>query len=315
MFKIVLYDESHKAEWDKFVSGSKNGTFLFMRSYMDYHSDRFADHSLMCFHKGNVYAVLPANRTGDTLISHQGLTYGGLVTDSRATAADVCELMAQINSFLFSCGIRHVVYKAMPWIYHTIPAEEDLYALTKVCGAKLSGRDISSTIILPDAIRLSQLRRRGVHKAMRAGIEVRQSNDLEAFWNILDANLESKYNVRPVHSLAELRLLQSRFPDEIALWMAYRGDEPLGGTLLFITKQTIHTQYISASPEGKRLGALDLLFDTLIHKEWPGMKYFDFGRSTEDQGRYLNANLIFQKEGFGGRGACYDTYEWTITEK
>ena len=41
---------------------SKNGTFLFLRAYMDYHSDRFHDHSLM-FHneKGKLIAVLPAN--------------------------------------------------------------------------------------------------------------------------------------------------------------------------------------------------------------------------------------------------------------
>ena len=35
---------------------------------------------------------------------------------------------------------------------------------------------------------------------------------------------------------------------------------------------------------------------------------FDFGVSTEQRGSYLNEGLIFQKEGFGGRAICYDTY-------
>ena len=26
--------------------------------------------------------------------------------------------------------------------------------------------------------------------------------------------------------------------------------------------------------------------------------------------RFLTKTLIFQKEGFGGRGVCYDCYEW-----
>ena len=26
----------------------------------------------------------------------------------------------------------------------------------------------------------------------------------------------------------------------------------------------------------------------------------------------LHDSLIYQKEGFGGRAVCYDTYEWTL---
>ena len=44
---IVRYTAEQKTVWDSFVATSKNGTFLFMRDYMDYHADRFADHSLM----------------------------------------------------------------------------------------------------------------------------------------------------------------------------------------------------------------------------------------------------------------------------
>ena len=73
-------------EWNQFVRASKNGTFLFDRRFMDYHSDRFSDHSLMCYREGRLYALLPANEKGDTLVSHGGLTYDGLVTDSRCSA-------------------------------------------------------------------------------------------------------------------------------------------------------------------------------------------------------------------------------------
>lgn len=310
MFEISLYEAGCKDEWNEFVRSSKNGTFLFDRNYMDYHSDRFADSSFVFRKKGNIYAVMPANRAGDTLCSHGGLTYGGLIMGRKATAADVCTLFSELNAVLLSHGIAHVAYKAMPWIYHVIPAEEDLYALTHVCHARLTGRDISSSIVLSDRLKYSEQRRRGIKRALYAGLKVVESDDLEAFWHILDDNLEAKYHVRPVHTLQELRLLKGRFPDNIKLYMAYHDGLPLGGTLLFITPQTVHTQYISASQEGKETGALDLVFDHLISKEWQGKKFFDFGRSTEDMGRYLNANLIHQKEGFGGRGVCYDTYEW-----
>ena len=34
--------------------------------------------------------------------------------------------------------------------------------------------------------------------------------------------------------------------------------------------------------------------------------------STENMGNVLNESLIFQKEGFGGRGVIYDIYEYNL---
>lgn len=312
MFEIRPYTSKDAAAWNAFVSQSKQATFLFDRSYMDYHADRFRDHSLMVYRKGRLYALFPANAAGKTLYSHQGLTYGGLLTNQKATAGDVCELFRTVNDHLKSEGFTHIIYKAIPWIYHRLPAEEDLYALTQVCHATLLIRDISSTIVLPDRLPLSESRKSGLRKALREGVTVQESHDLAAFWDILNNNLHNKYGATPVHTLAELELLQSRFPEQIKLFMAYKDGTPVGGTMLYLTPQVVHTQYISASPEGKRLGALDAIFDLLINRTAWTARYFDFGKSTENQGTTLNAPLIFQKEGFGGRGVCYDTYEWRL---
>ena len=79
-----------------------------------------------------------------------------------------------------------------------------------------------------------------------------------------------------------------------------------------LTPQVLHTQYISATAEGKACGAIDLLFDELLHKVFATYRYIDFGKSTSNDSADLNAQLIFQKEGFGARAVCYDTYEWTL---
>ena len=124
MFEIRRYTEADKAAWDAFVAQSKNGTFLFFRDYMDYHRDRFDDHSLMFYLDGRLYALLPANRVGETLYTHQGLSYGGLVMSSENTTAHVCTLFAELNVWLRDEGFSRVVYKAVPWIYHRLPSEE-----------------------------------------------------------------------------------------------------------------------------------------------------------------------------------------------
>lgn len=312
MFEIRRYSQEAQQEWDDFVNHSKNGTFLFQRAYMDYHHDRFHDCSLMFYLRDRLYALLPANAAGDTLQSHGGLTYGGLIMNSHATADNIVTLFREMNEWLHAAGFRHVLYKAVPWIYHTQPAEEDLYAIYRTCNARLAARDISSTIDLRHPMKWRYNRTYGLHRAQKNQIIVERSDDYEGFWRVLCWNLEHTYGAKPVHSLQEMLLLHRRFTDNIRLYVARKDGEVEAGTVLYLYKNIAHTQYISANAEGKKVCALDMLFDTILHKELTGYDYFDFGKSTEEQGHVLNTSLIFQKEGFGGRGVCYDWYEWDI---
>lgn len=312
MFEVRRYSAECANEWNQFVAKSKNGTFLFDRRFMDYHADRFTDASLMIYRDNSLYALLPANVKGEVLTSHGGLTYGGLVMSGRCSAKGIQEVFAAMNTYLTGIGIRRVVYKAVPWIYHQVPAEEDLYALTSVCQARLVIRDISSAIFSDRPVRFSESRKSGIRKALRKGLTIRESEDFATFWQILNDNLSAKYGVHPVHSVAELELLHARFPQVIRLYMVYDGETPLGGTLLFLTTQVLHTQYISATAEGKTHGAIDLLFDYLINEVYTDYRYVDFGKSTVSDSADLNEQLIFQKEGFGARAVCYDTYEYDL---
>lgn len=310
--EIRRYRREDKELWNSFVSKARNATFLFDRNYMDYHADRFDDNSFMFYHKGKLKAVLPANVAGDTLYSHQGLTYGGLLLDKKATVEDVLECFDSLNSWLRENGISKVVYKAFPWIYQQYPSEEDLYALTWKCKAQLISRNIASTIVIDNKLKFAESRKSGIRKALSLNIEVGESNDVDGFWHVLEDNLGNRYNAKPVHTASEMKLLMSRFPNNIRLYVAKMNGEIVGGTLIYVTPQVVHTQYISASVEGKKHGALDLLFDYIINKVYANCRYFDFGKSTEQGGAYLNEPLIFQKEGFGGRGVCYDWYQWEL---
>lgn len=311
MYEIVRYTPELKAQWDSFVRKSRNGTFLFLRDYMDYHRQRFTDFSLLIFHRQSLVALLPLNKEADgSVASHSGLTYGGLITDKKGRAEKVMKLFECLNTWLRDAGIRRVVYRPVPWIYHEMPAEEDLYALFNVCNARLTAREISSTIAQENKLAFSQSRKDCLRKAKRAGVEVMPCNDFAAFWDILSANLQQRYIVNPVHSLAEIMALASLFPHEIRLYAAYLDNEMVAGTVVYVMPRVVHVQYISASAKGKAVGALDLLFRYLIDEVFIDKPFFDFGKSTEDRGRRLNEPLIFQKEGFGGRGVCYDTYEW-----
>ncbi len=313
MWDVVKYSSEYKEQWDKCVAHSKNATFLFYRDYMDYHSHRFDDFSLIFRHKGKIEAVLPGNRVADTLYSHQGLTYGGLVMSPRIKGRRVLGLFKALNRYLADNGIKRVVYKKVPWIYSVIPSEEDLYALWKICGARIEGRNLSSAIRIKNKSRWEESRMSGLRKAAAHGLAVEQSTDFDGFWRILTDNLNTRHHVTPVHSVDEILTLANRFPDNIKLYIARCGAEPVGGVVVYINYPVVHTQYISATPEGKKCGAIDAVIYHLLTREFTDYEYLDFGQSTERHGEVLNESLLFQKEGFGGRGVCYDIYSYPVS--
>lgn len=313
-FHISLYTPGMKDAWDRFVDASKNGTFLFRRDYMDYHSDRFADMSLVVTDdSGNIIAVLPGNRKGDRFYSHGGLTYGGLVTDEKMSTALCLAIFKEIHRFLASRGVALMRYKAMPHIYHRMLADEDLYAVFRL-GGRLVSRNASVAIDLDNPLKMGRSRLNAIKRAIKNGVEIRESDDLASFYDIMCRNMSDRYHAKPTHSLAELELLRSRFPERIRLFCAYVGDEALAGALVYDCGCVLHTQYMHSSPEGKRIGALDLIIKYLADCFKGKSKYLDFGISTECDGWFLNESLIYQKEGFGGRAAMYDCYELPIFE-
>lgn len=313
MIEIVKYSPELKNIWNDFVESSKNGTFLFNRNYMDYHADRFVDNSFLIFRKGKLYCLLPANIKDNVLFSHQGLTYGGVIMNENCTAEGILEVFDILIKKLKQEGIKKFIYKPVPHIYHSLPSEEDLYALFRH-NAQLIVRNISSTIYFDTRVKFSTLRKRMIKKAQSESLIFTQSWDFDAFWKILEENLLSTYGAKPVHTIEEFKKLAQTFPSNIKLWvaMASNSTQILGGVVCYYTKTTIHTQYISASPDGKKNGAIDLIISNLIDKESENgrnLEWFDLGTSNEKGGRYLNESLIYQKEGFGGRAVCYDTYE------
>lgn len=313
MFEVKRYSDGQKGEWDSFVRTSKNATFLFYRDYMDYHSDRFLDCSLMVYRRGALYALLPANISDDGILySHQGLTYGGLLTNERATASEVCKVFDLMNDFYRKEGVNKVVYKPVPWIYHSLPGEEDLYALFATCNAKLKERSVSSTICADRPVAWYRIRSMGARRAFDAGVVIEESDRLDDFWQILSTNLMNSYGVKPVHTVEEIKRLGHSFKENIRFVEAKLDGKMLGGVVLYVSRNVVHSQYIAASPEGKRLHVLDLLFQKLIEESLRHHHYFDFGISTEEHGTSLNESLIYQKEGFGGRAVCYDIYEWNL---
>ena len=313
MTEIIRFDPSMQDLWNEFAKASRNGTFLHQRGYMDYHSDRFKDCSLVAMRDGKPCALLPACIDDDTLYSHRGLTYGGwLLPLKHFDATVMVEVMDAACEWMKAHGVNRLVYKPVPHIYHRYPCEEDLYALFRH-DAALVETNISTTIDLTCPLPLDRGNKSGANAARKAGITVGPSDDWQGYWQLLSSLLDERYGTRPVHTLDEMLLLQGRFPEAIRLYTATIEGRLLAGVVMYLSSPVAHCQYIGASPEGKDSKALTLLFDHLIQESARmGYRYFDFGISNEDHGRYLNEGLVRQKSRLGGRGIVYNTFEITL---
>lgn len=309
MIRLERYSPGHAQAWNAFVAKAKNGVFLFDRGYMDYHADRFADHSLMVIADDKLVGLIPANEAGGVLASHGGLTFGGVLSDRRMRTAHMLEIFDGLRSYLAAAGLSRMLYKAVPHIYHQVPAEEDLYALQRH-GARLVRRDVSSTIDLGNRVAFAKGRKWSTGKALANGLMVAESRDVEGFMAIEAAHLQAKFGVQPTHTAAEMALLAGRFPQNIRLFTASRDGVTLGGVLVYQSARVAHAQYIAATDEGRELGSLDAIMHHLLEAVYAtGPTYFDFGISTEKGGTYLNAGLIENKESYGARATVHDFYE------
>ena len=306
--KVVRYDAArHRQAWDDFLGAARNAVFLFQRDYMDYHAERFEDCSLLLLDdQDRLRALLPANRQGAVLHSHAGLTYGGLVLARDCGEGEVLALFDAVLGHLPVLLLDEWRYKCVPAIYHAQPSEDDRYALFRL-GAERYRCDPSSCLA-PRDLALSGQRKRGLGKARKAGLEVREFSDWSAFWAVLRENLANRHDAAPVHSETEIALLASRFPQSIRLFGCFAGASLLAGTVIYDSGRVAHAQYIASTAQGRECGALDLLFTTLIESTFAQRSWFDFGISSEDQGRHLNEGLIAFKEGFGAHTIVHEFF-------
>lgn len=312
MIETVRYAIDDEDDWNAFQVESRNSMFMFNRKYMDYHSDRFDDHSLIFLNeKGNIEGLFPSNVHGMDLISHGGLTFGGVISHEKMTTPMMLEIFTSLVEFAKKQGIGRISYKVIPYIYHKNPAGEELYGLFRN-KAKLVRRDVSSSINLNEKLSFSKERRWCIRKSERAGFEVKRSYDFTSFMEIERSLLVKKYGVEPTHSPEEMNLLALNFPENIKLFATFHQGDMVGGIVIYEYETLVHAQYIAATDFGKEHCAIDAIIHHLVSEQYSSKNYFDFGISTEKDGMHLNPGLIKYKRSFGAMPVMYDTYEIQI---
>jgi len=296
----VPFESKYISIWDGFVATCKNASFLFYTDYFTYHKERFEDASLLVLDEKNaVVAIVPAHKNGSTIYTHQGLTFGGIAIQQNCILEDYEAIWQCLMQYWKSNGIQQVVYKKIPLIYCSSCSDEDEFMLLKY-GASVSQANLSSVLNLNQDLLLHRSRRGFQAKIQPENYTIHQDEDWEQYWNLLTAHLEVKHHATPVHSIDEITKLKAAFPNNISLRTINIENKIAAGAVIYDFGQTVRSQYLATSDDGRKLGALDALLVHLIKHEFVGKNWFDMGTSAGVHEEF-NKGLLFQKEGFGAR--------------
>ncbi len=311
-FEVKRYNQNLLKDWESLIHKSKNSHFFFSRNYLNYHADRFVDHSIIVYNnKGNPICLFPSNvDNSDAIISHGGLTFGSFVFKEDLKLLVILEVIKRILLYYSGIGYDRIIYKAIPRIYNAIPSDEIDYALF-LTEARLIRRDTALVVSRDNKINYSGNIKREAKKAELNGCVIGESTDFNEFWNkLLIPNLKRRFGADPVHSVDEIASLKSKFPQNIRLYIVSSPNgKILAGTVFFVTEFVAHCQYIASCDEGRRSGALNYLFIYLINNIYKDKSYIDFGIVNEKNGKYLNRGMLGWKERMGGRTISHNFYE------
>ena len=312
-YTIKKYSQDDYSIWNDFVAQSKNATFLFHRDFMEYHKDRFDDFSLLIFEDEKLRAILPGNKKGNAIYSHQGLTYGGLVYLPKLKAEKVESILDEILLFLKENKFETFYYKPIPNFYFSEGnAAMDFFLLKR--GAILERKEMNLAVNLQAPLKISKSKMKHFRRIENLDLDIFEEENFDPFWEkILEPRLAEKFNVKPVHSKEEIAFLKSKFPKNIRQYSAYRNDGIIAGITIFETKDVIKSQYGATSKIGEEFRALDFLFINLIHKyKRKGKHFFDMGIVGEENELGYNQGLLAQKEELGCSVYNQDFYKIEI---
>ena len=312
-YTVKKYHKNDYKLWNEFISQAKNATFLFHRDFMEYHQDRFEDFSLLVFEGEKLKVVLPANKVGNAVHSHKGLTYGGLVYSHKLEAEKAELILDEIVLFLKENSIENFHYKPIPGFYFAEGNQEiDFFLFQK--GALLERKEMNLCINLTLPLQISKSKMKHFRRIENLDLDIIEEQDFEPFWTtILEPRLLEKFNAQPVHTLQEISLLKQKFPQNIKQYSVYQNDEIIAGITIFETKNGVKSQYGATSDKGEQVRALDFLFINLLHRyKRKGKLFFDMGIVNDENEKGYSSGLLKQKEELGCKVYNQDFYKITL---
>ena len=317
MYEILPYKSDMESRRDRFVlEESVNGIFLQTRKFLNYHPEgRFADASLFVEKSGIIVAAVPGCNIEGKFVSHQGSTFGGpVISKDFYSGNKISEIIQVIDNHLVQ-NFNGIKLKPTSPIFATAPTDLIDYTLEHQNYNRHTELSCFTPLVqgsdpLETCTRECRHNFRQAEKLDLTYGEIPDS-EMEKFYEFLSLS-KARHNTKPVHSLAELRDLKQRFPEEILFRGICQDGLYLSSMMILYFKQAkaFHFQYLAPDDTKRETNATTALFINAMREAvQTGCEKFSWGISTEDGGAYLNENLYRFKESFGALPCVNARYE------
>jgi Cdc6-like AAA superfamily ATPase len=323
MIWLRQYTDADFNTYEDFVLSSINGTIFHQRQFLNYHPiDRFQDNTLMIFKSNILIGVFPAalitKNNINILKSHPGASYGGLIIKENLSYSKINNIFEIIEQYCKQNEINFVEFRHSPKIFlkeridqiefclikrdYIRDAEElsTFYDLEKI--RYLSDEQYYNTYSNSTHSKIKQCISTAIKNNL--SFEFAKSNaEIERYYQIIESNLE-KHNVKPVHSLDEIKKLLELLPDRIKIPIIKLNDEIIAGFLIFNVNSTgWHIFYSSLDYNYSKFKPIHFgVYKLKRYLADMAYRYLNYGISTENSGKYVNETLLNFKESFNGEG-------------
>ncbi len=293
---IKKYQKDDLAQWNLFIENSLNGTFLLDREFMEYHSDRFTDHSLMIFDENILICCIPAHEVDKKWFSHRGLTYGGLIFKEVKKGNEIVEVLNAITKYLKTNNFNSCEFNLSPPIYND--AHDEILETLISNGFEITRTFDNMHVMLEDRSTVSSKKTAGYRNGTFSDLVFSTTASIEVFYNeVLVPSLKSRHAAAPVHTLKELEKLKENFSDEIIVHAVYQNNQMISGVLFFIKDNIVKSQYAASTQQGFKMRAMDFLYiESMQYFNTAGKKIMDYGTANNPDGSIISGLKRFKKE-------------------
>lgn len=310
---MIIRISSAKAEdkdkWDQYVATHGHGLVYHLAGWREVISATYGHkaHYLVALiqKKGEekIVGILPLIQLkhfyfGNRLVSMPYLDAAGILADSPQAEELLFDEAGQILRRSLGTTLeirqnqpltanrsfqRHIFSDA---IAANMPLGQAGYAL------QLDNRKVGMCLNLPHSSKelfahfKSKLRSQ-VRKPLKRGLHARIGGMelLDDFYSVLSANMRDLGS--PVHSKKFFHHILSIFHDQSNIVLVSKGNRPLAGSMVFGYRSVLSNPWASALKKFNYLSPNMLLYWTMLEYACDqGYSYFDFGRSTPDEGTY-----------------------------
>lgn len=316
LIQVIQYSPDHAVQWDDFVRNhSRNGTLFHEQQFLSYHPEgKFQDASLIFESEGIILGVFPAAIIQNSkVISHPGSSCGGLIFRKECGLREVIEMTDALMRYFQEKEMEEIELRLAEPLF-AWPLSDELSFSLWHRGFQLKSKEISTCIPFQENYHWLEWGRKknifDIRKAEKEGYQVTLDSDASIAWEIVNRNLDTRYQKTPTHSKEELIQLKELYPERIHPWVCRNAEgEEMACVICFEANSVaIHDFYIAQDYGKVKLNLMPFVFQKIL-EYYQAQKYHWFNFGISSRGDWIKWGILEFKERIGGRAQTRDTWK------